>query len=137
MNDRTPARAGSRATRKASGKAGGKASGKASGKRAAGARPSDVSDAVYVAESDLHGLGMFAARAIPAGTLIGRLVGMPTHDDGTYVLWVTEELGLELIDDLRFINHDASPNCALSDVDVTTLRDLVEDEELTHDYGWR
>ena len=96
-----------------------------------------MSDAVYVAPSDVHGLGMFAARAIEADTLIGRLVGMPTHEDGTYVLWVTDELGLELIDDLRFINHDARPNCALSDVDVRTLRDIAENEELTHDYGWR
>lgn len=117
---------------------GGAAKARAAGAtRRDGARPSDVSDAVYVAPSALHGLGMFAARAIPAGTLIGRLVGMPTHDDGTYVLWVTDELGLELIDDLRFINHDASPNCALSDIDVTTLRDIAENEELTHDYGWR
>ena len=101
------------------------------------ARPSDVSTAVYVGSSELHGLGMFAAERIPAGTLIGRLLGHPTHEDGTYVLWISDELGLELVDDLRYINHSRTPNCELTEVDVVTLRAIAVDEELTHDYGWR
>ena len=100
------------------------------------ARPSDVGDTLYVAGSDLHGLGMFAAVPLEADVVLGRLAGMPTHEDGTYVLWLTDELGLEVTNDFRFINHSADPNCALTEVDVVTLRPIGEHEELTHDYGW-
>jgi len=102
-----------------------------------GARPSDVSKKLYVAGSDVHGLGMFAAAPLAADVVLGRLAGMPTYDDGTYVLWLTDELGLEVTNDFRFINHSGDPNCALTDVDVVTLRAVGRDEELTHDYGWR
>ena len=101
-----------------------------------GARASDVSAALYVAPSALHGLGMFAADALDADVVLGRLAGMPTYEDGTYVLWLTDELGLEVTNDFRFINHSATPNCALTEVDVVTLRPVAPGEELTHDYGW-
>ena len=101
-----------------------------------GRRPSDVSSAVYVAKSSIHGTGMFAAEPLAADVSLGRLAGMPTHEDGTYVLWLTDELGLEVTNDFRFINHDKDPNCELTDVDVVTLRPIAADEELTHDYGW-
>jgi len=100
------------------------------------ARASDVHDHLYVASSELHGLGMFAAARLSADVVLGRLAGMPTYDDGTYVLWLTDELGLEVTNDFRFINHSKTPNCALTDVDVVTLRAIAIDEELTHDYGW-
>ena len=99
-------------------------------------RPSDVSDLVYVADSEVHGKGMFAAVDIKKNTLIGELLGTPTREDGTYVLWLTKKLGLHLKNDLRFINHDKKPNCELSDVDVVTVRSIKKDEELLHDYGW-
>lgn len=101
-----------------------------------GARPSDVSDKVFVANSPVHGKGLFAARKIKKNTVLGRLHGMPTFDDGDYVLWITDELGLELTNDFKYINHDSSPNAAYSDVDVTVLRDIEPGEELLHDYGW-
>lgn len=100
------------------------------------ARPSDVSEKVFVASSPVHGKGLFAARRIKADTVIARLHGMPTYDDGIYVLWITDELGLELTNDLKFINHDKQPNAAYSDLDVTVLRDIEPGEELLHDYGW-
>ncbi len=100
------------------------------------ARPSDVSDKVFVATSPVHGKGLFAATALKAGTFICRLHGMPTFDDGTYVLWITDELGLELTNDLKYINHGKNPNAAYSDLDVTIVRDVEAGEELLHDYGW-
>lgn len=100
------------------------------------ARPSDVSRKVFVAESEVHGKGLFAAKRIKADTVIGRLHGMPTHDDGIYVLWVSDELGLELTNDFKYINHNSDPNAAYSDLDVTVLRDVEPGEELLHDYGW-
>lgn len=100
------------------------------------ARPSDVSPKLHVASSTLHGLGMFAGARLRADTVLGRLAGMPTYDDGTYVLWLNEELGLEVTNDFRFINHSKDPNCALTDIEVVTLRVIAMGEELTHDYGW-
>ncbi len=100
------------------------------------ARLSDVSDKVFVATSPVHGKGLFAATRLKAGTFISRLHGMPTFDDGTYVLWITDELGLELTNDLKYINHDKNPNAAYSDLDVTIVRDVEAGEELLHDYGW-
>ena len=100
------------------------------------ARPSDVSDKVFVASSPVHGMGLFAAKRIKADTVLGRLHGMPSLEDGIYVLWITDDMGLELTNDFRFINHDKNPNALYSDVDVMTLRDIEPGEELLHDYGW-
>ena len=99
-------------------------------------RKSDISKNVFVANSELHGKGLFAARAIKADTVIGRLVGMPTYEDGIYVLWITDDLGLELVNDFKYINHGKIPNVAYTDEDVTVLRDIEPGEELLHDYGW-
>lgn len=79
---------------------------------------------------------MYASRAIPADTVLGRLAGMPTHEEGMHVLWLTDTLGLEVTNDFRFINHGRPANCALTDVDVVTLTDIAAHEELLHDYGW-
>ncbi|MFK8079365.1 MAG: SET domain-containing protein [Granulosicoccus sp.] len=100
------------------------------------ARPSDVSDKVFVATSPVHGKGLFAAKRIKANTVLGRLHGMPTFDDGIYVLWITDELGLELTNDFKYINHNSKPNAAYSDLDVVVLKDVEPGEELLHDYGW-
>lgn len=100
------------------------------------ARISDVSDKVFVATSPVHGKGLFAAKRIKANTVLGRLHGMPSVDDGIYVLWITDELGLELTNDFKYINHDSNPNAAYSDLDVMVLRDVEPGEELLHDYGW-
>jgi hypothetical protein len=100
------------------------------------ARISDVSDKVFVASSPVHGKGLFAAKRIKANTVLGRLHGMPTFDDGIYVLWITDDLGLELTNDFKFINHNSNPNAAYSDLDVMVLHDVEPGEELLHDYGW-
>jgi SET domain-containing protein len=100
------------------------------------AQLSDVSEKLFVASSELHGKGLFAAKRIKANTVLGRLVGMPTFDDGIYVLWITDDIGLELVNDFKFINHGKNPNAAYTDVDVMILRDVEAGEELLHDYGW-
>ncbi|MFT6301890.1 MAG: SET domain-containing protein [Granulosicoccus sp.] len=100
------------------------------------AQLSDVSEKVFVANSELHGKGLFAAKRIKANTVLGRLVGMPTFDDGIYVLWITDDIGLELVNDFKFINHGKNPNAAYTDLDVMILRDVEAGEELLHDYGW-
>ncbi|MDJ0779666.1 MAG: SET domain-containing protein [Gammaproteobacteria bacterium] len=90
----------------------------------------------HVADSAIHGLGLFASETIPAGQVIGYLRGKPTRRDGTYVLWISETEGFEVACDLRYINHSDRPNaCYYDDLSVVALRDICPGEEITHDYG--
>ena len=73
---------------------------------------------------------------LPPETVIGRLEGVLTDQDGTHVLWLTDELAVELTNDLRYVNHSDTPNCELTDMGLVTLRAVDPGEELTHDYGW-
>ena len=93
-------------------------------------------DLVYVADSDIHGKGLFAHKTIESGVSLGRLEGTATTSDGTYVLWLTARKGLRITNEFRFINHSSRPNCALTGTEVTTLKKIKPHEELTHDYGW-
>lgn len=93
-------------------------------------------DLVYVKKSKIHGKGMFAAKKIKKGVVLGPLLGRPTKKDGTYVLWITDKKGLRVTNDYRFINHDDEPNCELTDCEVITLKTIKKDEELFHHYGW-
>ncbi len=101
------------------------------------ARKNDaVDDLVYVAESPLHGKGLFARQKLKANMTLGKLEGRPIRRDGTYVLWFSDTDGLRVTNDFRFINHSSKPNCALTGTKVVTLKSVKADEELTHDYGW-
>ncbi|MBB6429592.1 SET domain-containing protein [Algisphaera agarilytica] len=88
-----------------------------------------------VQPSGIHGQGLFADRFIPADTVIGQLEGSYTTQDGAYVLWITEEQGFRVENELRFINHDNEPNAAyFDDLTVMSLCDIQPGEEITHNY---
>ena len=90
----------------------------------------------YVAASDIHGQGLFAKSRIRGGTVIGWLQGRPCTEDGDHVLWISEHQGIEVMCDLRYINHSDQPNaCYYDDLSVIALRDIAPDEEITHDYA--
>ncbi|HEX8910548.1 MAG TPA: SET domain-containing protein [Anaeromyxobacteraceae bacterium] len=110
----------------------------------------------YLAESGIHGIGLFAAQPVRKGTVVWRLdptldlelteaqilaLAPPARDQirkytyldlvrGTYVLCG---------DDARFFNHSDEPNCHdFPDADGGTTvaaRDIGEGEELTSDYS--
>lgn len=110
----------------------------------------------YLAESGIHGIGLFAAQPVRKGTVVWRLdptldlelteaqieaLAPPARDQirkytyldlvrGTYVLCG---------DDARFFNHSDEPNCHdFPDADGGTTvaaRDIDEGEELTSDYS--
>ncbi len=91
---------------------------------------------VYVADSPIHGRGLFASTFIPSGTLIGVAQGEPTDTDGDHVLWLDEECGFHVQCELRYINHSDSPNAAYYDnLEVCAMRDIQAGEEITHHYG--
>ena len=90
---------------------------------------------VIVKESLIHGMGLFADKMIPEGTVIGQLVGEHVNEDGPHVLWLDDEQGFRVDNELRFINHHHVPNAAYyDDLTVTALRDIAPGEEITHNY---
>lgn len=90
---------------------------------------------VYVGQSRIHGKGLFAARKIKAGQLIGTVNGKPTATDGPYVLWLSDREGFKVKCDLRFINHSPTPNaCYYDSLEVCALKTIKPGEEITHNY---
>ena len=90
---------------------------------------------VYVDKSPIHGKGLFAKRDIARGTVIGVVDGVPAKRNGPYVLWLSEEEGIRVRCDLRYINHSDKPNAAYCDtLEVIALRDIRRGEEITHNY---
>lgn len=90
----------------------------------------------YVAASAIHGKGLFANSAIAGGDIIGWLNGKPCSTDGAYVLWISERQGIEVLCDLKYINHADDPNaCYYDDLSVVALRDIEPHEEITHNYN--
>jgi hypothetical protein len=107
--------------------------------------------ATYLAPSGIHGIGVFAAERVRAGTIIWEFTdavdwrldgsdlaafpepyqGMLRHycyhePDGTYVLCG---------DNARFMNHADLPNCDDPEGPITVAnRDIEPGEELTCDY---
>ena len=91
---------------------------------------------VCVANSPIHGKGLFAKNFIPSGTVIGVVQGQPVTDDGDYVLWVDEVNAILVQCDLRYINHSDTPNVTFYDsLEVCAIRDIQAGEEITHHYG--
>ena len=89
----------------------------------------------YVKDSGIHGKGLFACCDIEKDETIGIIKFNPTDEDGPHVLWV-ENQGILVECDLKFINHHPDPNaCYCEDLNVVALREIKQDEEITHDYG--
>jgi SET domain-containing protein len=94
-----------------------------------------------VADSSIHGKGLFAAATIPSGAYIGFYEGDETTENGTHVLWVQQSddeddwLGYDGTNELRFLNHSGEPNCEMDGQELFAARDIEADEELTIDYG--
>jgi SET domain-containing protein len=90
----------------------------------------------YVADSAIHGNGLFAGQNISAGTVIGWLDCRPSSIDGAFVLWICETQAVEVTCDLRYINHSDRPNaCYYDDLSVVALRDIPAGAEITHNYA--
>lgn len=97
-----------------------------------------MSDTKYeVADSKIHGKGLFATCKIKKGELLGHLTTRPAKKDGPYVLWCDDgKSPHEVICDFRFINHAKKANVAYyDDLTVMAIRDIKPGEELTHYYG--
>lgn len=112
-----------------------------------------------IAPSAIHGLGLFAAQAIPRGTRIWEFApGFDLELSEEELQTLSEPCRAQVLayayynaarlryilcsDDARFVNHSQSPN-TLSvgfgerDIEGMTIaaRDIAPGEELTEDYG--
>lgn len=94
---------------------------------------------VYADESTIHGTGVFARRAIAAGEYIGTYGGPDASRNGIYVLWVTDEHGVDRGRSgrnlLRFLNHAVHPNAEFDGYDLYARIAIPANAEVTFDYG--
>jgi uncharacterized protein len=110
----------------------------------------------FLAPSRIHGIGLFAAEPIRAGTVVWRLhpaIDLELTEDElealaepareqlrkyTYTDLVRRKLVL-CGDDARFFNHEDAPNCLdYPDAEggkTVAARDIAAGEELTSDYA--
>lgn len=98
--------------------------------------------------SPLHGIGLFAAELIPAGTVVWRY--MPPFDAAFYQLptdpvvletlehysYFDEEMDVWVLpgDNARFTNHSDEPNLKIDAQTMVAARDILSGEEITTDY---
>jgi len=111
---------------------------------------------IQVRRSGVHGKGVFALQAIPAGSRIieykGQIIGWPEalrrhpHDpddpNHTFYFHLDDKHVIDANVDgnaARWINHACDPNCEAQENDgrvfIEALRDLQPGEELFYDYG--
>jgi hypothetical protein len=114
-----------------------------------------TSELIEVRRSDVHGLGVFAAKHIPKGTRIIEYVGeRVSHDEAdrryeekdandshTFLFIVDSKTVIDAGadgNDARFFNHSCDPNCESTvekrRVYIEALRDIDAGAELTYDY---
>jgi len=105
-------------------------------------------DLCFVAESSVHGRGLFARKDIPAGTWIGHYDGPQTSQNGMHVLWMESGIdgdgegdtrikwiGYDGTNELRFLNHARPPNGEMEGLDLYASCQISAGEEITIDYG--
>jgi SET domain-containing protein len=99
-----------------------------------------LGDRVYRAPSAIHGFGLFARVAIPAGSYIGSYEGPRARRDGVYVLWVYEAIDRDPVGRsgrnlLRWLNHRDDGNAEFDGFDLYARRPIAAGEEITFDYS--
>lgn len=126
------------------------------GKRATPSAKSLAGRRIQVRRSSVHGRGVFAVQAIPAGTELIEYEGEtisweealrrhphdPSQPDHTFYFHIDDA---RVIDGniggnaSRWINHSCEPNCEAEEdgdrVFIKALRDIAPGEELSFDYG--
>ncbi|WP_221031311.1 SET domain-containing protein [Actomonas aquatica] len=121
-----------------------------------------TSEWIRVAQSQVHGTGIYAAKDIPAETRILEYVGekitkaeaqrrdearvarQEAGDDGcVYLFEINKRYDLDgdvSWNTARLINHSCNPNCETENVRghiwISALRDIPAGEELNYDYGF-
>ena len=99
----------------------------------------DLDRFFYVAESEIHGKGLFARCKIRKGTYLGEYDGPETQENGMHVLWTEtddgEWIGRDGQNLLRYINHSAEPCAEFAGFELFAIRSIAPDQEITIHYG--
>lgn len=99
----------------------------------------DLKRFFYVAESAIHGKGLFARRKIEEGTFLGEYDGPETDENGMHVLWAETEdgdwIGRDGQNLLRYINHSEEPCAEFEGFELFAIRTISPDQEITIHYG--
>lgn len=117
--------------------------GKGAAKKAAKPAKKRAPQPLYVvADSGIHGKGLFARRKIAKGTVLGAYDGPKVYtddEDGDHVLWIEDEdgevYGIDGKNELRYVNHSTRANVVFEGEELVAMRDIAKGEELTHHYG--
>ncbi len=101
----------------------------------------DDNPLAYVADSEIHGRGLFARRAIKVDEYIGTYRGRATQKNGMHVLWLWNDdadrwEGINGDNEMRFLNHSTRPNADWWGDELYATRTIACNEEITFDYGW-
>ncbi len=93
----------------------------------------------YVADSPIHGKGLYARRTLKPGQYLGFYDGPVVEENGTYVLWVEEEedfwIGRDGKNLLRYLNHSDTPCAEFDGFELYALETIRPHQEVTIDYG--
>jgi SET domain-containing protein len=98
---------------------------------------------IEIDESEL-GKRVVASEKIRKNTVVMRFTGVPLTYKETKALGEKESFGLQVSNDCylyldppsRYFNHSCEPNCGvLPNLDLVSLYDIEESEELTFDYS--
>ena len=94
----------------------------------------------YVAESTIHGKGLFARTRIKKGTYMGEYLGPVVKRNGSHVLWVCDDRGREIgrsgRNKLRYLNHSKRPNAEFDGFELFALKAIGPDQEITINYSY-
>lgn len=89
-----------------------------------------------VANSPIHGKGLFALDHIKEGDLLGVIKGIRIYTDDMHAIWLTQYQAVRILCKFKYINHGDDPNVILYDtLEVCALRDIEPGEEILHDYA--
>jgi hypothetical protein len=95
-------------------------------------------------EDTPKGKGLFANVELPKGTIVTTVHGEHVTFEDTTQLDDTESYCVQIslkdyvspAPPFFYANHSCSPNCGLNEkLELTTLRDVLENEEITWDYS--
>lgn len=95
-----------------------------------------MTKAYRVAKSALHGKGLFAARKIASGELLGYCKTRKVKEAGIHTLTLDDGRLFDVSCSLKYINHAKTANVSYyDDFSVVALQNINVGEELLHDYG--
>jgi uncharacterized protein len=107
------------------------------------AKPRSTNPKVEIKQSHIHGLGLFAARRIRKGEVIGLYEGREVtdeEDNGDHVLWIYDEdtgkeYGIDGRTETRYVNHSQKPNADFNGEILEALKQIRSGDEITFNYG--